>query len=41
LDVVNVTIGNNVDEKERDVAQKGKLLLKGWGHLTLKEIELE
>lgn len=38
LDVANVTIGNNVDEKERDVAWKGKLLLKSWGHLTLKKL---
>jgi hypothetical protein len=38
LDVANITIGNNVDDKAGDVAWKWKLLLKSWGHLTLKKL---
>jgi hypothetical protein len=38
LDVANITIRINVDEKEGDVAWKGKLLLKNSGHLTLKKL---
>jgi hypothetical protein len=38
LDVANVTIWNNVDEKEGNIPRKGKLLIKSWGHLTLKKL---